>query len=140
MSTDDSDHRPNRLVDVESRIDSARLDIEMRIERLRVDISASSGLGKSHATLTVLQAILDDKERFSVPPAGKFILACVCPPEKLEALLGDLQELCEKWAKTRGVRTARVMYWWHVARTTSVYLIGALMQVLKLVAALRKIL
>jgi hypothetical protein len=141
MSTEDSDHRLE--ADLESRIDSAREDIQKRIERLPGDITGHDRVGKWRATLAEFHAMLDDKERFPAPSAGDLILSWVCPPDKLEALLGDLREICAKRAKTHGVRSARLMYWWHVTRTTGFYLLGALMRVLKilmLVEALRKML
>jgi hypothetical protein len=54
----------------------------------------------------------------STPPcSGSAILEYVCPPDQLEAVLGDLERNFHRRANKRGFAAARRWYWWQVARS-----------------------
>jgi hypothetical protein len=52
-----------------------------------------------------------------IPPAGETVLWYICSPDRLEVVLGDLEEKFLRRAATSGSAAARNWYWWQVART-----------------------
>jgi hypothetical protein len=55
------------------------------------------------------------------PSAGGTILAYICRPDRLEAVLGDLERNFRKRAMRYGVVAARRWYWWQVTRSIGAF-------------------
>jgi hypothetical protein len=55
------------------------------------------------------------------PVAAQTILRFVCPLDRLEAVIGDLDEGFNKLMAQHGVRTAYRWYWWQVARSVGAF-------------------
>ena len=75
--------------------------------------------------------------RPSAPPAAAVaILEYVCPPHRLETVLGDLEQNFRRRSYGRGPAAARRWYWWQVARSAITFGI----QIVTAMAFLREVL
>jgi hypothetical protein len=59
--------------------------------------------------------------RPSMPRAGEIIRGYVCRPDRLEAVIGDLERNFRKRAIKHGVAAARRWYWWQVVRSVGAF-------------------
>jgi hypothetical protein len=56
-----------------------------------------------------------------VPSTAETILSYVCTPDRLEAVLGDLERNFDRRAAKHGEKAARHWYWWQTARTVIIF-------------------
>jgi hypothetical protein len=74
-----------------------------------------------------------------VPEFGASILAFVCSPDRLEAVLGDLEENFHRIALKRGVSAARRWYYYQIVRSVLAFSFGLLRTGLAITEILRKL-
>ena len=56
-----------------------------------------------------------------VPSAAETIISYACSPDRLEAVLGDLQRNFARRVAKHGDTAARRWYWWQTARTLTAF-------------------
>jgi hypothetical protein len=66
------------------------------------------------------------KKIHSVPVAGGILLGYVCAPDRLEVVLGDLEQNFRKRAMKYGIAAAHRWYWWQVARSIGAFFVKLL--------------
>ena len=67
-----------------------------------------------------------DTRGAKVPTFAALILGFVCPPDRLEAVLGDLDQTFQRLAKECNIRAARKWYYWQVIRSVAAFGFGGL--------------
>jgi hypothetical protein len=55
----------------------------------------------------------------ALPCAAEKLLSLACPPDRLEAVLGCMEECYVQMAARHGERFARRWYWWQTARSVA---------------------
>jgi hypothetical protein len=73
--------------------------------RVRVSHGADEGQASNIARLS------------NIPTLAERLLSLVCTPDRLEVVLGDMEEGFAKLAARHGEKFARRWYWWQTART-----------------------
>jgi len=74
-----------------------------------------------------------------VPSTAETIISYLCTPDRLEAVLGDLQRNFARRAAKHGEKAARRWYWWQTARTVAAFGVQIVMKVVMLRALLEKL-
>ena len=74
-----------------------------------------------------------------VPSAAETIISYVCTPDRLEAVLGDLERNFARRAAKHGEHAARRWYWWQTARTVVVFGFQIVVSAVALRELLRKL-
>lgn len=74
-----------------------------------------------------------------VPSGAETVVSYVCTPDRLEAVLGDLQRNFIRRAIKHGEKAARRWYWWQTARTVAAFGVQIVVRVVMLRALLEKL-
>jgi len=75
----------------------------------------------------------------AVPSAAETIISYVCTPDRLEAVLGDLERNFARRATKQGEKAARGWYWWQTARTVAAFGFQIVVKAVLLRELLRKL-
>ena len=74
-----------------------------------------------------------------VPSAAETMISYVCTPDRLEAVLGDLERNFARRAARHGDKAARRWYWWQTFRTVTVFGVQMVVKLVLLRELLRKL-
>jgi hypothetical protein len=56
-----------------------------------------------------------------IPPTAETIISYICTPDRLEAVLGDLERNFARRAAKHSEKAARRWYWWQTTRTVAAF-------------------
>jgi hypothetical protein len=75
----------------------------------------------------------------SIPTAAETIISYVCTPDRLEAVLGDLERNFARRAAKHGEEEARRWYWWQTVRTVAAFGVQIVVRIVMVRELLRKL-
>lgn len=91
--------------------------MDLRVAELREETD------RLEKEIAALESRLEEKVRqpFAIPSLAESVISYVCAPDRLEAVLGDLQRNSCRYASKHGAKAARRWYWWQTVRTFAAF-------------------
>jgi hypothetical protein len=111
-------------------------ELNKKIVRLEAALAENR---KRSAVARLRHQSLRSQSAPGVPSLPETIISYVCTPDRLVAVMGDLQRNFSRRAAKHGEKAARRWYWWQTARTVAAFVFQIIVKVVMLRELLRKL-